>query len=107
MKHSVFILLFLLKLAAEVIHNMRTIKQLSIEKEVLRQYSELIHKILQLVFRILHIKRSSIDFIFIGCFGNLLYSLQQRLVYSWERIYTFWLFYIGALWFLLKRTNYR
>ncbi|CAF1423154.1 unnamed protein product [Rotaria sordida] len=32
-------------LAAEVIHNMRTIKQLSIEKEVLRQYSELIHKL--------------------------------------------------------------
>ncbi|CAF4275062.1 unnamed protein product [Rotaria sp. Silwood2] len=28
-------------LAVEVIHNMRTIKQLSIEKEVLRQYSEL------------------------------------------------------------------
>ncbi|CAF3920069.1 unnamed protein product [Rotaria sp. Silwood1] len=32
-------------LAVEVIHNMRTIKQLSIEKEVLRQYSELIHKL--------------------------------------------------------------
>ncbi|CAF3662351.1 unnamed protein product [Rotaria sordida] len=32
-------------LAAEVIHNMRTIKQLSIEKDVLRQYSELIHKL--------------------------------------------------------------
>ncbi|CAF0941095.1 unnamed protein product [Rotaria sordida] len=31
------------KLAGEVIHNMRTIKQLSVEKEVLRQYSELIH----------------------------------------------------------------
>ncbi|CAF1052606.1 unnamed protein product [Rotaria sordida] len=30
-------------LAGEVIHNMRTIKQLSVEKEVLRQYSELIH----------------------------------------------------------------
>ncbi|CAM4797984.1 unnamed protein product [Rotaria magnacalcarata] len=33
------------KLAVEVIHNMRTIKQLSIEKEVLRQYSELINKV--------------------------------------------------------------
>ncbi|CAF1055230.1 unnamed protein product [Rotaria sordida] len=32
-------------LATEVIHNMRTIKQLSIEKEVLRQYSEFIHQI--------------------------------------------------------------
>ncbi|CAF4807285.1 unnamed protein product [Rotaria sp. Silwood1] len=32
-------------LAVEVIHNMRTIKQLSIEMEVLRQYSELIHKL--------------------------------------------------------------
>ncbi|CAF4277015.1 unnamed protein product, partial [Rotaria sp. Silwood2] len=32
-------------LAVEVIHNMRTIKQLSIEKEVLRQYSELIHQV--------------------------------------------------------------
>ncbi|CAF1668749.1 unnamed protein product, partial [Rotaria sordida] len=32
-------------LAIEVIHNMRTIKQLSIEKEVLRQYSEFIHKV--------------------------------------------------------------
>ncbi|CAF1535771.1 unnamed protein product, partial [Rotaria sordida] len=31
--------------AAEVLHNMRTIKQISIEKEVLRQYSELIHKL--------------------------------------------------------------
>ncbi|CAF1331651.1 unnamed protein product [Rotaria sordida] len=30
-------------LAGEVIHNMRTIKQLSVEKEMLRQYSELIH----------------------------------------------------------------
>ncbi|CAF1062292.1 unnamed protein product [Rotaria sordida] len=30
-------------LAGEVIHNMRTMKQLSVEKEVLRQYSELIH----------------------------------------------------------------
>ncbi|CAF1162851.1 unnamed protein product [Rotaria sordida] len=34
-----------LGLAAEVIHNMRTIKQLSIEKEVLRQYYEFIHEV--------------------------------------------------------------
>ncbi|CAF4336061.1 unnamed protein product [Rotaria socialis] len=33
------------KLVVEVIHNMRTIKQLSIEKEVLRQYSGLIKKV--------------------------------------------------------------
>ncbi|CAF1108583.1 unnamed protein product [Rotaria sordida] len=33
------------ELAIEVLHNMRTIKQLSIEKEILRQYSELIHKL--------------------------------------------------------------
>ncbi|CAF4941951.1 unnamed protein product, partial [Rotaria sp. Silwood1] len=33
-------------LAVEVIHNMRTIKQLLIEKEVLRQYSELMHEII-------------------------------------------------------------
>ncbi|CAF4132447.1 unnamed protein product [Rotaria sp. Silwood2] len=32
-------------LAVEVINNLRTIKQLSIEKEVLRQYSELIHEL--------------------------------------------------------------
>ncbi|CAF3082604.1 unnamed protein product [Rotaria sp. Silwood2] len=32
-------------LAIEVIYNIRTIKQLSIEKEVLRQYSELIHEV--------------------------------------------------------------
>ncbi|CAF2124172.1 unnamed protein product, partial [Rotaria magnacalcarata] len=32
-------------LAVEVIHNIRTIKQLSVEKEVLRQYSELFHQI--------------------------------------------------------------
>ncbi|CAF1318246.1 unnamed protein product [Rotaria sordida] len=32
-------------LVVETIHNMRTIKQLSIEKEVLRQYSELIHEV--------------------------------------------------------------
>jgi hypothetical protein len=42
--------LFLLQLAIEVIHNMRTIKQLSVEKEVLRQYSECIDKIFMLVF---------------------------------------------------------
>ncbi|CAF3806159.1 unnamed protein product, partial [Rotaria sp. Silwood1] len=34
-----------LGLAVEVISNMRTIKQLSIEKEVLRQYSELAHQL--------------------------------------------------------------
>ncbi|CAF4649621.1 unnamed protein product [Rotaria sp. Silwood1] len=34
-----------LGLAVEVISNMRTIKQLSIEKEVLRQYSELVHQL--------------------------------------------------------------
>ncbi|CAF1113459.1 unnamed protein product [Rotaria sordida] len=33
------------KLAIEVIHNMRTIKQLSVEKEVLQKYSEFIHDI--------------------------------------------------------------
>ncbi|CAF4979491.1 unnamed protein product, partial [Rotaria sp. Silwood1] len=33
-------------LAVEVIHNMRTIKQLLIETEVLRQYSELMHEII-------------------------------------------------------------
>ncbi|CAF4450391.1 unnamed protein product [Rotaria sp. Silwood2] len=32
-------------LAVEVIYNIRTIKQLSIEKEMLRQYSELIHEV--------------------------------------------------------------
>ncbi|CAF0909180.1 unnamed protein product, partial [Rotaria sordida] len=32
-------------LAVEVIHNMRTIKQLSIEKEVLRQYRESVHEV--------------------------------------------------------------
>ncbi|CAF1544603.1 unnamed protein product [Adineta ricciae] len=31
-------------LAIEVIHNMRTIKQLSVEKEVLQQYSKLLHQ---------------------------------------------------------------
>ncbi|CAF0943732.1 unnamed protein product [Rotaria sordida] len=38
-------------LATEVIHNMRTIKQLSIEKEVLRQYSEFIHQIFKLSWK--------------------------------------------------------
>jgi len=38
-----------LQLAVEVMHNMRTIKQLSIEKEVLRQYSELIYPTLMSV----------------------------------------------------------
>ncbi|CAF4609428.1 unnamed protein product [Rotaria sp. Silwood1] len=38
-----------LGLAVEVISNMRTIKQLSIEKEVLRQYSELAHQLFMLV----------------------------------------------------------
>ncbi|CAF4570647.1 unnamed protein product [Rotaria sp. Silwood1] len=33
------------KLAVEVIHNMRTIKQLSAEKEVLRKYSEIIYEV--------------------------------------------------------------
>ncbi|CAF4949888.1 unnamed protein product, partial [Rotaria sp. Silwood1] len=42
-------------LAVEVIHNMRTVKQLSIEKEVLRQYSELLHQIFMLVNPILYI----------------------------------------------------
>ncbi|CAF2990204.1 unnamed protein product [Rotaria sp. Silwood2] len=36
-------------LAVEVIHNLRTIKQLSIEKEMLQQYSELIRQVFMLV----------------------------------------------------------
>ncbi|CAF4911918.1 unnamed protein product [Rotaria sp. Silwood1] len=43
MLYSFYPLLF--QLAAEVIYNMRTIKQLSVENEVLRQYSELIHQV--------------------------------------------------------------
>ncbi|CAF3578064.1 unnamed protein product [Rotaria socialis] len=35
-------------LAVKVIHNMRTIKQLSVEKEILRQYSDLIYEAVRL-----------------------------------------------------------
>ncbi|CAF1071435.1 unnamed protein product [Rotaria sordida] len=37
--------LLLLQLVVEAIHNIRTVKQLSIEKEVLRQYSKLMHEV--------------------------------------------------------------
>jgi ABC-type multidrug transport system fused ATPase/permease subunit len=37
--------LFALQFAVEIIHNIRTIKQLSVEKEVLRQYTESIHQV--------------------------------------------------------------
>jgi ABC-type multidrug transport system fused ATPase/permease subunit len=40
---------FLFQLVVEVIHNMRTIKQLSVEKEVLQQYFQLIHQQFMLV----------------------------------------------------------
>jgi len=42
------------QLAMEVIQNMATIKQLSIENEVLRQYSQFTDKIFMLVSRIVH-----------------------------------------------------
>ncbi|CAF0844645.1 unnamed protein product [Rotaria sordida] len=38
-------------LAVEVIHNIRTVKQLSIEKEVLRQYSEIIRQVFLLSWK--------------------------------------------------------
>jgi hypothetical protein len=44
---------------------MRTIKQLSIEKEVLQRYSEFIHQIFLLVSRILHKNKSSINLFFL------------------------------------------
>jgi ABC-type multidrug transport system fused ATPase/permease subunit len=44
-QHLTLILSFSLQFAVEVIHHIRTIKQLSAEKEVLRQYSHLIHQV--------------------------------------------------------------
>ncbi|CAF0927629.1 unnamed protein product [Rotaria sordida] len=48
---SFFGILFGCFLVVEVVHNMRTVKQLSIEKEVLRQYSELIHQVFMLFWK--------------------------------------------------------
>ncbi len=48
-QHLTLILSFSLQFAVEVIHNIRTIKQLSVEKEVLRQYSHLIDQVLMSV----------------------------------------------------------
>lgn len=52
-------LCFLLQLAVEVIHNMRTIKQLSVEKEVLLQYLEFIHQRFMLVSQVLYLYKFS------------------------------------------------
>jgi F420-0:gamma-glutamyl ligase-like protein len=51
-KQHNYILTFLLQLTTDVIHNMRTIKQLSVEKEVLQRYSQFIHQEFMLVTRI-------------------------------------------------------
>jgi hypothetical protein len=53
------ILSFSLQFAVEIIHNMRTIKQLTVEKEVLRQYSHLIYQVFMLVLDEYH---SNIEF---------------------------------------------
>jgi hypothetical protein len=52
-QHITLIFSFSLQFAVEVIHNIRTIKQLSAEKEVLRQYSDLIDQVLMSVSCIL------------------------------------------------------
>lgn len=42
------------QLAIDVIHNMRTIKQLSVEKEIIHKYKELMDQVVMLVHSVLY-----------------------------------------------------